>query len=75
MTETWWPFEHTLTEAIADGNATPADADDWVEAWHAAPDGTAAARRQLHEHLGLTPDQYRAWVADPAAWPLPSPLR
>lgn len=72
MSDPWNPYDSTLAEAIAAGQAIPADADDWVEAWHVAPDGTAASRRELHEHLGLTWEQYRAWVADPESWPVPA---
>lgn len=37
---------------------------DAIEAWHVGP-GTEA----LHEHLGWTFEEYKAWVRDPACIP------
>jgi len=46
--------------------------DDAVEEWHAAPEGTTVAELMLHEHLGLTWEEYRLVFA-PTKWP-PQPL-
>ena len=53
-----------LDDVLA-GFAEPDDIDGYVDAWHEAPDGSPAAKHELHEHLGLTWDEYRLWVERP----------
>lgn len=36
--------------------------DDLVEEWHEAPEGSEIAKRQLHEHLGMTWEEYGRWA-------------
>lgn len=43
------------------------DVDDLVEEWHTAPDGSRLAALDLHEHLGMTHQDYKRWVSDPKA--------
>jgi hypothetical protein len=40
--------------------------DDHVEAWHQSP---LSDPTPLHEYLGMTWDEYGAWVKDPSAIP------
>jgi hypothetical protein len=55
----------TLMSAILSGQASPDDADDWLEAWHDNP--------HLHEGasvdalFGMTWTEYANWVRDPDA--------
>ena len=50
----------TFVEACLSGTAGLADVDRFVERWHLGGD-----TRPLHEFLGLTPQEYAAWVEDP----------
>lgn len=38
------------------------DLDDRVAEWHSAPEGSEAASMPLHQWLGMTEDEYKAWV-------------
>ena len=38
------------------------DIDDFVDRWHAAPEG-----RELHEYLGMTIHEYGQWLRHPDA--------
>ena len=51
----------TFVEACLSGDAGLADIDSFVERWHLGDDP-----RPLHEFLGLTAEEYAAWVEDPA---------
>jgi hypothetical protein len=42
------------------GEALPAEIDDFVEHWH---EGDSAL--PLHEFLGMTPEEYSAWLRKP----------
>lgn len=33
-----------------------------IAEWHYAPKGSDIAKRQLHEHLGMTWEEYKVWV-------------
>jgi hypothetical protein len=41
------------------GSASPADIDAYIEKRH-----NSDSELELHEYLGLTWDEYRAWIAD-----------
>jgi hypothetical protein len=46
------------------GKAVPAEIDDFVELWHQGKSGL-----QLHEFLGMTLEEYSAWVRNPDLLP------
>ena len=46
------------------GNAAPDQIDDFIDRWHAAPDG-----RELHDYLGMTSEEYSLWLRVPDALP------
>jgi hypothetical protein len=50
------------------GDASADDIDDFVAKWHARKDARARAL-PLHDYLGLTRDEYEAWVRDAGALP------
>lgn len=41
---------------------TEDEIDQLVAEWHDAPESSPIARRELHEHLGMTWDEYRQWM-------------
>ena len=55
----------TFVEDVLAGRALPEDIESYVEAWHDAPEGSAAARSEVYEYLGLTWDEYRLWGERP----------
>ena len=46
------------------GKAMPAEIDDFVELWHQGKSDV-----QLHEFLGMTQEEYSAWVRSPSLLP------
>jgi hypothetical protein len=40
--------------------------DDYIDMWH---DGKAGADRELHDFLGMTPEEYALWVERPEVLP------
>lgn len=46
------------------GKALPAEIDDFVELWH-----EGGSTLPLHEFLGMTPEEYSAWVQKPDLLP------
>lgn len=53
----------SFVDAYLAGKASLDDVDDWVSRWHI--DDSIDA--DLHVYLGMTWDEYRAWVQDPHA--------
>lgn len=41
---------------------TEAEIEAAIAEWHDAPEGSPIAEKQLHEHLGMTWDEYREWA-------------
>jgi hypothetical protein len=54
--------EQTFADLVLAGRAKLSDIDDYIDRWH---DGSSTL--QLHDFLGLTWDEYAAWVNDPAS--------
>jgi hypothetical protein len=54
----------TFLELCLTGEAATDDIDDFVDTWHADPDGG-----ELHDYLGMTPDEYSLWLRAPDALP------
>lgn len=52
----------TFIYSLLRGEVQADDIHAWVAEWHAAPIGSPAAQVDLHEHLGMTWEQYRRWV-------------
>jgi hypothetical protein len=50
----------TFVDDFLAGRVTAEQIDEYVEEWHSSDTGMG-----LHEYLGLTWDEYRAWVRDP----------
>jgi hypothetical protein len=46
------------------GEVLPEEIDDYVDQWHDNP-----GRRQLHDFLGMTEDEYSLWLRDPDVLP------
>lgn len=55
----------TYMDLLLSGERLVGDIDDFVDAWHEAPDGSAAASLGLAEYLGMTEDEYQLWVEQP----------
>jgi hypothetical protein len=55
----------TFIDLVLAGRARASDIEDFVDAWHDAPEGSVVAATQLHDYLGLTWDEYRLWVERP----------
>jgi hypothetical protein len=49
------------------GDALLEDIDNFVDAWHAAPDDSKRASLSLEEFLGMSADEYRLWVERPGS--------
>lgn len=47
------------------GEVLPEEIDDFIEAWH-----NSDSDLELHEYLGMSWDEYSAWVADASVLPL-----
>jgi hypothetical protein len=47
------------------GDALLEDIDNFVDAWHDAPDDSKSASLSLEEFLGMSADEYRLWVEHP----------
>lgn len=54
--------ERTFLDLRLAGDARPDEIDDFVDQWHEAPGG-----RPLHEHLGMTGEEYSLWLRVPDA--------
>lgn len=57
-----WP---KFMDLLLRGEALVADIDDFIDAWHEAPDGSTVASMSLSEYLGMTADEYQLWVEHP----------
>jgi hypothetical protein len=55
----------TYMDLVLSGDKLAGDIDDFVDAWHEAPDGSTAASLGLAEYLGMTEDEYQLWVEQP----------
>jgi hypothetical protein len=56
--------ERNFVDLCLAGNALLEEIDDFVDAWHAAPQ-----EKELHEYLGMTDDEYSLWLRSPDALP------
>ena len=54
----------TFFDLCLTGEALTEDMDDYIDAWHAAPEG-----KELHDFLGLKEDEYSLWLRAPDALP------
>jgi hypothetical protein len=54
----------TFVEEYLSGRVGIGAIDDFVDEWHESSGGV-----ELHDHLGLTWDEYRAWVERPESLP------
>jgi hypothetical protein len=52
-------------EQLLHGDALLEDIDNFVDAWHDAPDASKSASLSLEEFLGMRADEYRLWVERP----------
>lgn len=57
----------TFVDACLSGLAFDTDADDWVAAWHDAPDESVVASKSLHDFLGMSRAEYYLWTEQPTA--------
>lgn len=57
--------EHTFMERLLNGDVLPEQIDDFVEAWHDAPDGSPIASQSLEAFLGMSWEEYRLWAERP----------
>jgi hypothetical protein len=51
-------------ELCLGGTVKPDEIDDFVDRWHEAPRG-----QELHDYLGMTPEEYSLWLRVPDALP------
>jgi hypothetical protein len=49
------------------GEVLMQDVDEFIDAWHDAPDGSAVSAMSLARYLGMTEDEYRLWVEHPSS--------
>lgn len=52
-------------EQLLHGDALLEDIDNFIDAWHDAPDDSKSASLSLEEFLGMSADEYRLWVERP----------
>jgi hypothetical protein len=57
----------TFIDDVLAGRAQLSDIEDYIEAWHDAPDDSVEASLQVHEFLGMTWEEYRLWGEQPAS--------
>jgi hypothetical protein len=55
----------TYMELLLGGEALPQQIDDFIDAWHDAPEGSSVSSQSLEEFLGMSLDEYRLWVEHP----------
>ena len=55
-------MSETFIDVVLHGDALWTEVDDWVDRWHEDPADT-----ELHDFLGMTPDEYTLWVEQPSA--------
>jgi hypothetical protein len=55
----------TYMDLVIRGEALLRDIDDFIDAWHDAPEGSAMASLSLDAFLGMTAEEYRLWVEHP----------
>lgn len=56
---------HDFISLALSGAAMVDEIDDYVDHWHANPDGQA-----LHDYLGMNRDEYALWLGSPDSLPL-----
>jgi hypothetical protein len=61
--------EHSAAymELLLRGEILMQDIDDFIDAWHDAPEGSAASSMSLAEYLGMAEDEYQLWVEHPSS--------
>lgn len=59
--------DQSYAELVLAGRASYADIDDFITAWHQAPDDSAAARMEIYQFLGLSWEEYRLWGEQPSS--------
>jgi hypothetical protein len=61
--------EHSPTymDVLLRGEILMQDIDDFIDAWHDAPEGSVASSMSLAEYLGMTEDEYQLWVEHPSS--------
>lgn len=55
--------EQTFVTAVLRGVALAGDIDDWIARWHMG----GSSKRELHDYLGMSWEEYRLWVEQPSA--------
>lgn len=55
-----------FVELCLHGTVQPSEIDRFVEEWH---EGRVGQNLKLHEHLGLSWEEYSAWVTRPSTLP------
>lgn len=55
----------TYMDQLLQGEVLLEDIDDFVDAWHDAPDDSEIASQTLDQFLGMTEEEYRLWVERP----------
>lgn len=55
----------TYMDLLLRGEVLAGDIDDFVDAWHDAPDGSTVESLSLAEYLGMTEGEYQLWVEQP----------
>jgi hypothetical protein len=61
----------TFMELYRVGSVTADDIDDFIDRWHDQPRGGDGRAVSISEFLGMTRDEYKAWVHDasvPRRW-------
>jgi hypothetical protein len=57
----------TYMDLLLRGEVLMQDIDDFVDAWHDEPEGSATSSMSLAEYLGMTDDEYQLWVEHPSS--------
>jgi len=55
-------MSETFIDVVLLGDALWTEVDDWVDRWH-----EGEGDMELHDFLGMTPDEYTLWVEQPSA--------
>jgi hypothetical protein len=59
----------TFMDLYSDGYVMADEIDDFVDRWHEEPPVVAGRPVPLHEFLGMTRDEYEAWLHDASVLP------
>lgn len=63
------PKQPTFMGLYSNGYVMADEIDDFIDRWHEIASAAAGSRVSIHDFLGMTRDEYEAWVHDASVLP------